>query len=67
MSSKIPWDPFLLNGEFCSMSSGFESIHMIEVVYQLDAYNPVASELMPTQLINILSMQSIITHNDGSD
>ena len=40
---------------------------MIEVVGQLDAYNSVTSELMSTQLRNILSMQSIIAHVDDSD
>ena len=38
-----------------------------EVVDQLDAYYLVAYELMSTQLINILCMQSIITHAEGSD
>ena len=40
---------------------------MVKVVDQLDAYDPVASKLMSTQLINLLSMQIIITHVDGSD
>ena len=40
---------------------------MIEIFEQLDAYDPVASELMYTQLRNLLSMKSIITHVDGSD
>ena len=40
---------------------------MIEVVDQLDAYDPFASDLMPTQLSNLLSVQSIITHIDVSD
>ena len=40
---------------------------MIEVVDQLDAYDPVASNLMSKQLRNILSMQSIIIHVDSSD
>ena len=49
------------------MSSVFESIDIIEVVDQLDAYDTVASEIIFTQLINLLSMQSIITHVDNSD
>ena len=57
MSSQIPWDPFLINGELCPVSSGFESIYLIEVVDQLDEYNPVASELMSMHLINPISMQ----------
>ena len=40
---------------------------MIEVVDQLDAYDPVSSEVMCTQLINILPTQSIVTHVDDSD
>ena len=40
---------------------------MIEVVDQLDAYDPVSSELMSTQLSNLISVQSILTHFDGSD
>ena len=40
---------------------------MIEVVDQLDAYDPVASDIMSTQLSNLISMRSIITHVDGSD
>ena len=40
---------------------------MIEIVDQIDAYDPFASEIMSTQLRNILSMQSIITHVDGRD
>ena len=40
---------------------------MVKVVDQLDSYDPVASKLMSTQLINLLSMQIIITHVDGSD
>ena len=40
---------------------------MIEVVYKLNAYDPVSSELMATQLSNLISIQSIITHADGSD
>ena len=57
MSSKIPWDPFLLNGEFCSVSYGFESINIIEVVDQLDAYDTVASELISTLLGNLLTVK----------
>ena len=49
------------------MSCVFESIDMIEVVDQLDAYDTVAYDLMSTQLSNIIYMQSIITHVDGSD
>ena len=49
------------------MSSGFESFYMIAVVDQLNSYDSVASELMSTQLIHIISMQSIITHDDSSD
>ena len=40
---------------------------MIEIVDQLDAYDPVASELISTRLIDLLSVQSIITHVNGSD
>ena len=40
---------------------------MIEFVEQLDAYYPVASDLMFTHLRNLIYMQSIITHVDGSD
>ena len=40
---------------------------MIEVVYQIGAYGPVASEIMSTQLSNILYMQSLIIHVDSSD
>ena len=40
---------------------------MIETVDQLDAYYPVPFELMSTQFRNLLSVQSIITHVDGSD
>ena len=40
---------------------------MIEVVYKLNAYDPVSSKLMATQLSNLISIQSIITHADGSD
>ena len=39
---------------------------MIEVVSQLNSYDLFASELMSTQLRNLLSMQSIITNVDGS-
>ena len=49
------------------VSSGFESIDMVEVVDQFDAYDPVTSDLMHTQLRNLFSMQSIIAHVDGSD
>ena len=67
MSSQITWDPLLLNGEFFSVSYGFESMDMIEVVDQLNAYDPVASDIMSKQLSNLLSMQKLITHVDGSD
>ena len=40
---------------------------MIEVFYQLDAYDIVVSETMSMQLSNILPIQSINTHVDGSD
>ena len=40
---------------------------MIEVVDQLYAYDTVYSELMYTQLINIISVESIITHVGNSD
>ena len=40
---------------------------MIELVDQLDTYDPVASELMATQFRNNISMQSTITHVHGSD
>ena len=53
--------------DFFLVFSGFESSYMIGIVDQLDAYDPVASELMSTQLINILSVQSIITHVNSSD
>ena len=49
------------------MSSGFESIDMIDFVDQLDAYDPVTSDIISTPLNNLLSMQSIITHVSGSD
>ena len=48
MSSQIPRDPFLLNGEFFLVYSGFELIDTIEIVDQLDAYDPVASVIMST-------------------
>ena len=40
---------------------------MIKIVDQIDAYDPFASDLMSTQLSNLLSVQSIITHVDRSD
>ena len=49
------------------MSSGSESIDVVEVVEQLYAYDSVASEIINTQLSNLLSVQSIITHIDVSD
>ena len=52
MSSQIPWDPFFLIGDLFFMSYGFESIDMIEVVDQLNAYDPVASDIVSKQLIN---------------
>ena len=67
MSSRIPWDPFIINGEFCLVSYGFESIVMIDIVDQLDAYDPVASDLMSTQISNIISVQLIFTHIENSD
>ena len=67
MSPRIPWDPFLLKGESFSVYSSFESIDTIEVVDQLDAYDPFVSELMYTQLRNLISMQSIVTNVDRSD
>ena len=50
-----------------SVSFGFESINIIEILEQLYAYDPVASELMATQFRNNISMQSTITHVHGSD
>ena len=49
------------------MFSGFESIDIIKVVYQLNEYHTVASEPMSMQLSNLPHMQSIITHVDNSD
>ena len=48
MSSQIPRDPFLLNGEFFLVYSGFELIDTIEIVDQIDAYDSFASDLMST-------------------
>ena len=53
--------------EIFLVSSGFESIDMIEAVDQINAYDPNASDFMSTQLRHLLPVQSIITHVDGSD
>ena len=67
MSSRIPWDPFIINGEFCLVSYGFESIVMVDIVEQINAYDPVTSDLMSMQISNIIFVQLIITHVDNSD
>ena len=67
LSSRVPWDPFLLDGEFCAVSSGFDSIDMITVMDHLDICDPVASELMSIQLTTILSMQPMIEQVGDTD
>ena len=60
MSTREPWDPFMLTGEFCKLSTGFDDIDMVQILDEVDSYDPVASELMSTQLSQILSLQSMI-------
>ena len=66
MSSRIPCYLFLINGDFF-VYSGFVSVHIIEVVDHINAHDTVASDIMYTQLRNLISIQSVITHVDGSD
>ena len=60
MSAREPWDPFMLTGEFCRLSTGLDDIDMVQILDEVDSYDPVASELMSTQLSQILSLQSMI-------
>ena len=46
------------------ISTGFQSINMIEVVDQLAGYDPVDSELMSIQLSTVLSMHSMIEESN---
>ena len=60
LSSRTPWDPFLLDGQFSATMTGIDSVDMSQIIDQLDSYDPVASELMSSQMATILSMHSII-------
>ena len=53
--------------EIFLVSSGFESIDMIEFVDQLNSYDLFASKMMSMKLINLISVQSIIIHVYDSD
>ena len=40
---------------------------MVDIVEQINAYDPVTSDLMSMQISNIIFVQLIITHVDNSD
>ena len=67
MSSRYPWDPFLLNGEFSAVSSGIETLDTAKIVDHINSFDPVASELLSTQLPSMLAMQSLLEQVNSDD
>ena len=59
LSSKDAWDPFLLDGSFCKTSSRSEN-DLTQVLDGIDRYDPIASELMSTELFSVLSMDPLL-------
>ena len=66
MTDREPWDPFILDGSFCSASTSLDPIEMSSIIDQLDQYDPVASGLMSSQLYSILSMSSYVDDSINS-
>ena len=64
LSDRNAWDPFMMSGEFCRVNADLDTVNMTDIVDQLEAYDPVASELMSTQLSTILSLESMIHEVD---
>ena len=66
LSSRAPWDPFLLDGHFSAFINGYEP-DMAQLYDDVESYDAVASELMSTQLSTILSMRSMVEYDEVSD
>ena len=64
LSAREPWNPFELSGQFCRLNTDLDPVNMIDLVDQLNEYDPIASELMSTQLSTILALQSIVEDID---
>ena len=67
MTERIPWDPFMFNGSFSAASTDINTIDMTQIMDQLDQYDPVASELMSSQLHSILALSSMIEIEENDD
>ena len=66
LSSRAPWDPFMLDGQFSAAISGLST--NISVLHQeLEPLDPIASELMSTQVSTIYSLQSMIEYHEDTD
>jgi hypothetical protein len=66
LSSRAPWDPFLLDGHFSTVINGaVTDVSALHV--ELEPLDPVASELMSTQISTIYSLQSMIEYNEETD
>ena len=63
LSSRIPWDPFLMNGHFSAFIDSHKT-NMTQLYDEIDSYDAIASELMSTQLGTILSLRSTINYNE---
>ena len=66
LSSRTPWDPFLLDGHFSTAIIGaITDVNALHV--ELEPLDPIASELMSTQVSTIYSLQSMIEYDEDTD
>ena len=66
LSSRAPWDPFLLDGQFSAVINGF-STNVNALHIELEPLDPISSELMSTQISTIYSLQSMIEYDEDTD
>ena len=66
LSSRYPWDPFLLQGSFSRITSN-NSPNMVTIIDAIDDVDPVATELMSHQLPTIALFQPILASTDEGE
>ena len=63
LSDRVPWAPFTLSNSFSATSSTIDSLEA--TVDSINDFDPIASELMSTQLYKVLSLSSQVELNNG--
>ena len=66
LSSRAPWDPFLLDGHFSSFINGCET-DINQLYNEAESFDAISSELMSTQLSTIFSINTMIDYDEDSD